>query len=123
MKSFILSFFLCLPFLVEAQSNTFTSNGYIKGSRFIDKITVVSVDLVNDSLFIGGGGYAFTLVNEILPKCPLCHAEMVVKLDNGQVNSLFFDSEGLRGVYCPQFKIRYEVEIGDYYAKMLNARK
>ena len=122
MKSFILSFFLCLPFLVEAQSNTFTSNGYIKGSRFIDKITVVSVDLVNDSLFIGGGGYAFTLVNEILPKCPLCHAEMVVKLDNGQINSLFFDSEGLRGVYCPQFKIRYEVEIRDYYAGM-NTRK
>ena len=129
MKSFIFIFFLCLPFLVEAQKNvddsfveSFVSQGYIKNKKFVDKITVIRVDWYADSLFVGGAGYSFEIVGKECLKGFAGTTLTYIKLDDGQTVSLVSDSEGLRGLYCPKRKIHYEIEIGDLRAELENAK-
>ena len=129
MKSFIFIFFLCLPFLVEAQKNvddsfveSFVSQGYIKNKKFVDKITVIRVDWYADSLFVGGAGYSF----EIVGKKPLNGFAgtylTFVRIDTDDIITLVSDKEGLRGLYSEKRKLHYEIEIGDVWAEMENAK-
>jgi len=121
MKKCIIAVLLCLPFFCLAQKESFVSNGSIIGAKFDKKIVVVSVDWQNTVLTVSGVPADFVIeskekdrqTGEILS---FCH------LENGQSFVLVSDNEGLRGLYCPRTKIRYDVGIGDIYAEMKNGK-